>query len=104
VTENPNKAKVRASAFKAMGMIINKDRKTRFMCDFRYMGPETCEKYQHPPPLIQKILDNLKGARHFIPYWNFASQTYHIRFLTKENTKMAWRRNAEKSLKISKRN
>jgi hypothetical protein len=24
------------------------------------MGPEMCEKYQHPLPLIQEILDNLR--------------------------------------------
>jgi hypothetical protein len=42
-----------------------KDGKTRFMCDYRHTGPETCEKYQHPLPLIQKILDNLRGARYF---------------------------------------
>jgi hypothetical protein len=37
-----------------------KDGKTRFICDFRHMGPETCEKYQHPFLLIQEILDNLR--------------------------------------------
>jgi hypothetical protein len=41
-----------------------KDGKTRFACDFKHMGPETYEKYQHPLPLIQEILDNLRGARY----------------------------------------
>jgi hypothetical protein len=37
-----------------------KDGKTRFTCYFKHMGPETCEKYQHPLSLIQEILDNLR--------------------------------------------
>jgi hypothetical protein len=42
-----------------------KDGKTRFTCDFKHMGPETCEKSQHPLLLIQEILNNLKGAWYF---------------------------------------
>jgi hypothetical protein len=53
------------------------DGKTRFMRDFRHLGPETCEKYQHPLPLIQEILDNLKGARYFTKI-DFTYGYFHI--------------------------
>jgi hypothetical protein len=54
-----------------------KDGKTRFTCDFRHMGPETCEKYQHPLPLIQEILDNLRGAWYFTKI-DFTDSYFHI--------------------------
>jgi hypothetical protein len=54
-----------------------KDGKTRFTCDFRHVGPETCEKYQHPLPLIQEILDNLRGVRYFTKI-DFMDSYFHI--------------------------
>jgi hypothetical protein len=54
-----------------------KDGKTRFTCDFRHMGPETCEKYHHPLPLIQEILDNLRGAWYFTKI-DFTDSYFHI--------------------------
>jgi hypothetical protein len=54
-----------------------KDGKTRFTCDFRHMGPETCEKYQHPLPLIQEILDNLRGVQYFTKI-DFTDGYFHI--------------------------
>jgi hypothetical protein len=53
-----------------------KDGKTRFMCDFRHMSPETCEKYQHLP-FIQEILDNLREARYFTKI-DFTDRYFHI--------------------------
>jgi len=54
-----------------------KDGKTRFTCDFRHMGPETCEKYPHPLPLITEILDNLKGAKFFTKI-DFTDGYFHV--------------------------
>jgi hypothetical protein len=41
------------------------------------MGPETCEKYQYPLPLIQKILDNLRGAQ-YVTKIDFMAGYFHI--------------------------
>jgi hypothetical protein len=41
------------------------------------MGPEMCEKYQHPLLLIQEILDILKGAW-YLTKIDFMDGYFHI--------------------------